>query len=160
MIDLGMIFVPQTPPDFVLQEEFWWKVVQRGQYHFWTSLVAQWVKNLPAVQESQVRSLGQEDPLQKGMATHSSNLAWRIPWTEEPGGLQSMASKRDGHDLGLNSNSMFIIGFCVYPVGIHYFPWQNPLFVSLVVSLTNYVNVYPTFILSSILLWLFLPLNI
>ena len=60
--------------------------------------MAQWVKNLPAVQESQVRSLGQEDPLQKGMATHSSNLAWRIPWTEEPGGLQSMGSQRVGHD--------------------------------------------------------------
>ena len=45
------------------------------------------VKNLPAMQETQVRSLGQEDPLEKGMATHSSILAWRIPWTEEPGGL-------------------------------------------------------------------------
>ena len=48
------------------------------------------VKNLPAVQESRVRSLGGEDPLEKGMATHSSILAWRIPWTEEPDGLQSM----------------------------------------------------------------------
>ena len=47
------------------------------------------VKNLPAVQETRVRSLGREDPLEKGMATHSSILAWRIPWTEEPGGLQS-----------------------------------------------------------------------
>ena len=50
-------------------------------------MVAQVVKNLPAMQETQVRSLGQEDPLEKGMATHSSILAWRIPWTEEPGGL-------------------------------------------------------------------------
>ena len=48
--------------------------------------------NLPAMQETQVRSLGWEDPLEKGMATHSSILAWRIPWTEEPGGLQSMGS--------------------------------------------------------------------
>ena len=48
--------------------------------------------------ETQIRSLGQEDPLEKGMATHSSILAWRIPWTEEPGGLQSMGSQRDGHD--------------------------------------------------------------
>ena len=48
------------------------------------------VKNLPAMQETQVQSLGQEDPLEKGMGTHSSILAWRIPWTEEPGGLQSM----------------------------------------------------------------------
>ena len=52
--------------------------------------VAQTVKNLPAVQDTQVQSLGQEDPLEKGMATHSSILGWRIPWTEEPGGLQSM----------------------------------------------------------------------
>ena len=56
----------------------------------WASLVAQMVKNPPAVQETWVRSLGWEDPLEKEMATHSSILAWRIPWTEEPGGLQSM----------------------------------------------------------------------
>ena len=54
------------------------------------SLIAQSVKNLPAMQETWVRSLGQEDPLEKEMATHSSILAWRIPGTEEPGGLQSM----------------------------------------------------------------------
>ena len=51
------------------------------------------VQNLPAIQETCVRSLGEEDPLEKGMATHSSVLAWRIPWTEEPGSLQSMGSK-------------------------------------------------------------------
>ena len=51
------------------------------------SLVAQTVKNLPAMQETQVQSLGQEDPLEKGMVTHSSILAWRLPWTEEPTGL-------------------------------------------------------------------------
>ena len=55
----------------------------------WASLVAQTVKNLPAIWEIRVQSLGQEDPLEKGMATHSSILAWRIPWTEEPGELQS-----------------------------------------------------------------------
>ena len=55
-----------------------------------SSLVAQLVKNLPAMEETWVRSLGWEDPLEKGMVTHSSILAWRIPWTEEPGGLQSM----------------------------------------------------------------------
>ena len=55
-------------------------------------------KNLPAMQETQVRSLGQEDPLEKEMATHSSILAWRIPWTEEPGGLQSMRLHRVGHN--------------------------------------------------------------
>ena len=57
------------------------------------SLVAQMVKNLPAVQETKFRSLGGDDPLEKGMATHSSILAWVIPWTEEPGGLQSMGSQ-------------------------------------------------------------------
>ncbi len=60
------------------------------------SLVAQIVKNLPATQETQIRSLGQKDPLEKEMATHSSILAWEIPWTEEPGGLQSMGSQRAG----------------------------------------------------------------
>ena len=61
-------------------------------------LFAQMVKNLPPVQETLVQSLGWEDPLEKGMATHSSILAWRIPWTEEPGRLQSMGSQRVGHD--------------------------------------------------------------
>ena len=62
------------------------------------SLVSQRVKNLPAMWETQVRSLGWEDPLEKGMATHSSILAWRIPWTEEPGGLQSTGSERVRHN--------------------------------------------------------------
>ena len=57
----------------------------------------QMVKNLPEMQETWVQSLGQEDPLEKGMATHSSILAWRIPWTEEPGGLQSMGSQIAAH---------------------------------------------------------------
>ena len=64
----------------------------------WTSLVAQMVKHLPAMQETQVRSLGWEDPLEKEMATHSSTLAWIIPWTEEHCRLQSMGSQRVGHD--------------------------------------------------------------
>ena len=57
------------------------------------SLVAQMVKRLPAMWETRVRSLGWEDPLEKEMTTHSSTLAWKIPWTEEPGGLQSMGSQ-------------------------------------------------------------------
>ncbi|CAI9161650.1 unnamed protein product [Rangifer tarandus platyrhynchus] len=61
-------------------------------------LVAQAVKNLPAMQETWARSLSGEDPLEKNMATHSSILAWRIPWTEEPGGLQSMGPQRVRHD--------------------------------------------------------------
>ena len=64
----------------------------------WASLVAQRVKHLPVMWKTQVRSLGQEDPLEKGTATHSSILAWRIPWAEEPGWLQSMESQSVGHD--------------------------------------------------------------
>ena len=60
--------------------------------------MVQTVKNLPAMQETWVRSLGREDPLEKEIATHSSILAWRIPWTEESGGLQSMGSQRVGYD--------------------------------------------------------------
>ena len=56
------------------------------------------VKNLPAMQETRVQSLGQEDPLEKRMATHSSIRAWKIPWTEEPGRLPSMQLQRAGHD--------------------------------------------------------------
>ena len=61
-------------------------------------LVAQKVKRLPAMRETWVRSLGQEDSLEKEMATHSSTLAWKIPWLEEPGGLQSMRSQTVEHD--------------------------------------------------------------
>ena len=64
----------------------------------WASLVAQLVKNPPAMRETWVRSLGWEDPLEKGKATHSSILAWRIPWTEEPGALQSLGLQGVGHD--------------------------------------------------------------
>ena len=66
----------------VLGGEFFKSIIIVG-----ASLIAQSVKNLPAMQETQVRFLGREDPLEEGMATHSSILAWRIPWTEEPGGL-------------------------------------------------------------------------
>ena len=63
-----------------------------------TSLVAQMVKHLPTMRVTQVLSLGQEDSLEKEMAPHSSTLAWKIPWMEEPGRLQSMGSQRVGHD--------------------------------------------------------------
>ena len=68
------------------------------QGFLWASLVAQWVKHLPPMRETQDRSLGWEDPLEKEMATHSSTLAWKIPWTEKPGRLQSVGSQRVGHD--------------------------------------------------------------
>ena len=67
-------------------------------HSYLTSLVAQMVKHLPTMEETRVRSLGWEDPLVKDMVTHFSMLAWKIPWTEEPGWLQSMGSQRVGHD--------------------------------------------------------------
>ena len=85
------------------------------------SLIDQMVKNLPDMQEIQVWSFDQEDPLQKGMATHSSILAWRIPWTEEPEGLQSMGSQsqtqlNDYHDSSLPGLISFI--WMVMPISI------------------------------------------
>ena len=71
-------------------------VYVQGQH--WTSLVSQTVKHLSTMWETQVQSLGREDLLEKEMATHSSNLAWKIPWTEELGGLRSMQSQRVGRD--------------------------------------------------------------
>ena len=81
-----------SEPISTLGKRCWWLYYSR------TSLVAQWVKNPPAIQETQVRSLGWKDPLEKSMVTHSSILAWRTPWTEEPSGLQSMGSQRVRHD--------------------------------------------------------------
>ena len=74
-----------------------WRMDRLPSPVFWASLVAQTVKNLPAVRETWVRSLGWGDPLEEGMATHSSILAWRIPWTEEPDGLQSKELQRVRH---------------------------------------------------------------
>ena len=76
------------------------------------SLVAQRIKCLPAMQETWVWSLGWEDPLEKEMATHSSILAWRIPWTEEPGGLQSMGSQRVGHNSATSLSLSFTFMAC------------------------------------------------
>ena len=72
--------------------------LQNLQYYERTSLVAQTVKRLSTMQETRVRALGWEDPLEKEMAIHSSTIAWKTPWTEEPGRLQSMGSQRVGHD--------------------------------------------------------------
>ena len=88
------------------QESPAWLCAQQEEVDFWvnfcsTSLVAQMVESLPTMQETLVQSLGREDPLEKEMATHSSILAWKILWMEEPGGLgglQSMGSQRVGHD--------------------------------------------------------------
>ena len=73
-------------------------VYLKSTFFWWTSLVAQMVNHLPTMQETRVQSLGRGDPLEKEMATHSSILAWKIPWTEEPGRLQSMGSQRVRHD--------------------------------------------------------------
>ena len=75
-----------------------------------TSLVAQMIKNMPITQGTQVWSLGQEDSLEKRMASHSSILAWRSPWTEEPGGLQSMGPQRVGHDWAINTIYTLLMG--------------------------------------------------
>ena len=80
--------------------------------NIWASLVAQMVKNLPAMWETQVRSLGWEDPLEKEMVTHSSILAWRSPWTEEAGELQSMGCRvrRDwATDIHINIMDIYIV---------------------------------------------------
>ena len=87
-----------------------------------TSLVAQTVKNLPAMQENQVQSLGHEDPLVNGMSTHSSILAWKIPWTEEPGRLQSMVSQRVGLDWEINTSLHICIHHRFY---LHYWSILN-----------------------------------
>ena len=84
------------------------KKTQDSSHHLISNLlmglpVAQTVKNLPPAQETQVGSLGREDPLEKEIASHSSILAWRIPWLEEPGGLQSMGSQRVRHNLATNT---------------------------------------------------------
>ena len=79
----------------------WWRVLTKSGHleKGKSSLVAQMVKRLSTMQETWVRSLGWENPLEKEMATHSSTIAWKIPWTEEPGRLQSMGSQRVGHDF-------------------------------------------------------------
>ena len=79
---------------------------ETGWFSRKASLVAQMVKNLPAIEETQVQSLGWEDHLEKQMATHSSILAWRSPWTEESGGLQSMGSQRSQTQLSDSNTRM------------------------------------------------------
>ena len=87
------LFHLQTEIILLLSLQFGWLLLSLS------SLMAQMVKHLPAMWETWVQSLGWEDPLEKEMAMHSSMLAWKIPWTEEPGGLQSMESQRIGHDF-------------------------------------------------------------
>ena len=92
-----------------LKSMFMWKVYKKLKIDVLASLVSQIVKNLPAMQETQVWSLGQEDPLKKGMATHSSIPAWRIPLTEKPGGLQPVGSQRVRHDWVISTFTFKVI---------------------------------------------------
>ena len=88
----------------------------------WGFPVAQMVKNLPAMQETRVQSLSRENPLEKGMSTHSRFLAWRIPWTEEPCGLQSTGLQRVGHDWVANTHMylLYYIYMYIHIYVIHY----------------------------------------
>ena len=95
---------PSTAGEDAEMQPLWrrvYRALKKQSYHRtqqFRFLVAQWLKHLPAMRETRVRSLGREDPLEKEMATHSSVLAWGIPWREEPGRLQSMGSQRVRHN--------------------------------------------------------------
>ena len=104
------------------------------------SLVAQRVKNPPAMRETWVQSLGWEDPLEEGMAIYSSILAWRMPWTEEPGGLQSMGSQRVGQTERLSTQSLQAMSSPTLPISscrlffkIKFY-WNAVLFLGLLVT--------------------------
>ena len=118
-------------------------------YSIWASLVAQMVRNLSAMQEPWVWSLGWKDPLEKEMATHSNTLAWRIPWTEESGGLWSTGSQRIRHDWATFIHSVIQ---CLFFSGLFYFVLSPPgssvhafLFYGWVVTplcINNRVSIY------------------
>ena len=111
---------------------FFFKLKEQGwnfgkQLIFCYTLVAQMVKRLPTMQETQVQSLGQEDLLEKEMATHSSILAWKIPWTEEPGRLQSMGSQRVRHDWATSLHLILLFRFFFFLSHIIQFPRKTNL---------------------------------
>ena len=110
-------------------------------FSIWASLVAQTVKNLPAMWETQVWSLGQKDSLEEDMTTHYSILAWRIPWTEEPGGLQSMGSQRVGHDWATNTHTHFSISSLISPWNVlAHLTWDSLCFLDLGVCFPHQVR--------------------
>ena len=89
------------------------------------------VKNLPAKQEMQVRSLGQEEPLEEEMATHCSALAWKMPWTEEPGGLQSMGSQRIRYDLATKQQHIYVHLIHIYIILMYNLTFKTLYYVFL-----------------------------
>ena len=103
------------------------KQLGKTKLYFLSSLVTPMVKTLPATQETGIRSLGREDPLEKEMATHSSILAWRTPWTEEPGRLQSMGSQKVRHDWVTNTNWSFTFSLSDSLIAnLNTFPRERP----------------------------------
>ena len=108
------------------------------------SCVAQTVNNLPAMQETQIRSLGYEDSLEKGMAIHSSILVWRIPWTEEPGGLQSMGWQRVRHDWATNTFPFIPCSWIWRPNNVKISVLSNLIYIlyaiSRKISVNNFVD--------------------
>ena len=104
------ISLPWWPPPPQAQQSLVWKLCKHSTYSL-ILVVTQTVKNLPVMRETWVRSLGQEDPQEKGTATYSSILSWRIPWTEEPGGLQSMGLQRVIYDW--ETNTLLIENLCL-----------------------------------------------
>ena len=112
---------------FHLCSILWWFILM-GVLGF---PVAQAIKNLPAMWKTQVQSLGWEDPLEKGMAPHPSIIAWRIPWTEEPGGLQSMGLKRVGHSWATDTFTLKITSKCFQFLSFLAFRKDNPVFASI-----------------------------
>ena len=97
-MDFGVSFSTPIPCHTIVEHSQFFGDLPTLSPHIDPDLLAQKLKRLPGMQETRVRSLGWEDPLEKETATHSSILAWRIPWSEEPGRLQSMGSQRVGQD--------------------------------------------------------------
>ena len=104
---LGWVAMPFSRGSSWLRDQTHVACICRWVLYHWTSLVAQTVKRLSTMQETWVRSLGREDPLEKEMAIHSSTIAWKIPWTEEPSKLQSMGLQRVGHDWATSLTQAF-----------------------------------------------------
>ena len=108
----------------------------------WASLVAQMVKNPPAMRETWAQSLGWEDPLEESMATHSSILAWRIPWTEEPDGLQSMESQRVRHSWVTKHTLLLIIYNNNFMYNIQYYIHYTFYYILYFVYCMLYMQIY------------------